>query len=185
VAILSRRVWVAFAALTVLVAGGAPAQAAGAGVGAPAPAFTLPDWQGRSRALAEFRGKLVVVDFWASWCTPCATALPALDTLARHYAPGDVVVLAVDIDTAREQAERFLAERIPQPAIVLLRDPGGKILARYGAEGMPALYLLDRDGVVRRVEAGYAPERITSVAASIDALLAHDAATPSAATTSP
>jgi len=185
VAILSRRAWVVFAVLTVLVAGAAPAQAAGASVGAPAPSFTLPDWQGRPRALAEFRGKLVLIDFWASWCAPCATALPALDTLARRYAPGDLVVLAVDIDTAPEQAERFLAERIPAPAVVLLRDPGGKILARYGAEGMPALYVLDRNGVVRRVEAGYAPERIASVAASIDALFAHAEATPSAGTASP
>lgn len=183
-AILSRPGRAALAALAVLVAGGAPVQAAGVGVGAPAPAFTLPDWHGDPRTLAEFRGKVVVVDFWASWCTPCATALPALDALARRYAPGDFVVLAVDIDTAHEQAERFLAERILQPALVLLRDPGGKLLARYGAEGMPALYLLDRNGVVRRVEAGYAPERIAAVAASIDALLAPVEATPSPGTTS-
>jgi thiol-disulfide isomerase/thioredoxin len=131
------------------------ALAGSVGVGDRAPDFTLSDWQDRPVALADFRGKVVVLDFWASWCAPCKAALPALDAIARRHAAAGLAVLAIDIDTDRRAGERFIAERVPESAMTLLRDPGGDLLARFGASGMPALYVLDREGTVRAVESGY------------------------------
>ena len=131
------------------------ALAGGVGVGDRPPDFTLRDWHDRPVALADLRGKVVCLDFWASWCAPCKAALPALDAIARRHADAGLVVLAVDIDTDRAAAERFVAERLPDTAMTLLRDPGGDLFKRFGASGMPALYVLDRDGTVQAAKSGY------------------------------
>lgn len=131
------------------------ALAGGVGVGDRPPDFALRDWHDRSVALADLRGKVVCLDFWASWCAPCKAALPALDAIARRHADAGLIVLAIDIDTDRAAAERFVAERLPDTAMTLLRDPGGDLFKRFGASGMPALYVLDRDGTVRAAESGY------------------------------
>ena len=157
-------------ALVVLLA--ADAAAGGVRAGDPAPDFTLQDWEGKALSLSSLRGKVVCLDFWASWCATCRTALPALDALARRHAGGALRVVAVDIDRDRAAADRFLAERLPRgPAVTLLHDPEATVLARYGAAGMPALYLVDRTGVVRLAEAGYDPSRLSEVERAIERLL--------------
>ncbi len=157
--------------LAVARLGVVPALAAGVGPGDPAPAFTLPAFDGRSVALDDSRGKVVLIDFWASWCAPCRAALPALDAIAHRHAGRNVAFLAVDIDGSRAPADRFLAERLPATALTVLHDPDGALLARFGAAGMPALYLLDRNAVVRVVESGYAPEALGDVERALDELL--------------
>jgi thiol-disulfide isomerase/thioredoxin len=148
------------------------ASAGSARVGAAAPAFSLPDWHDRPVALADFRGQVVCLDFWASWCAVCRQALPALDAIAARHRTAGLTVLAVNIDRNRTDADRFLTERLPAPAVTLLRDPEGAVMARFGADGMPALYLVDREGIVRTIESGYAPERLDAVERTIDELLA-------------
>lgn len=130
-----------------------------AGVGQRAPEFTLPDWQGRSTTLADGGGRVTIVDFWASWCTPCAPMLPALDGLARGYG-GLVRLLAVDLDQSRTKAEAFLRDNLPSPSpfTTILTDPAAGVLARYGAEGMPAVFVVDAEGTIRFAGAGYSPE---------------------------
>lgn len=142
------------------------------GVGERAPAFTLEDWQGHSLSLASFRGKVVCVDFWASWCVTCMQALPALDAIGRRFRSAGLEILAVNIDEDRSSADHFLAERLPEPAVILLRDPRASLLARFGAEGMPTLYLIDREGIVKLVESGYSPDRLKLVERAIADLLA-------------
>ena len=135
------------------------------------PDLILPDWRGASFDLTSLRGKVVLVDFWASWCEPCRTALPALDAMARRHHDSGLIVVGIDIDGSRESADRFLAERLPQPSITLLYDRDGAMMAKLGASGMPALYLVDRTGVVRRVDAGYTPEHLHDVERSVVELL--------------
>jgi peroxiredoxin len=149
----------------------APAHAGGARLEQPAPPFTLPNWAGQPVSLQAFRGTVVLLDFWASWCSVCEAALPALDAIARRRKPEGLEVLAVNVDGSRRRADAFLAERLPRPAMTLLHDPDAAVLARYGAPGMPALYLIDRDGIVRRLETGFAPARLDEVEVAITALL--------------
>jgi thiol-disulfide isomerase/thioredoxin len=152
------------------------ALAGGVDVGDRAPDFTLRDWHDRPVALADFRGRVVCLDFWASWCAPCKAALPALDALARRHAEAGLAVLAVNIDTDRAAAERFLVERLPDSAMTLLRDPGGDLFKRLGAAGMPALYVLDREGTVRAVESGYEVGTLDEIEQLLARLLAEPAA---------
>ncbi|MFN8543579.1 MAG: TlpA disulfide reductase family protein [Candidatus Binatia bacterium] len=155
---MTRAVGVALA-IAVLVAG--PARAGRLRVGDRLPAFALRDWQGRPLAASSLRGRVVCLDFWATWCPTCTTALPALDAVARRHP--EATVLAVGVDDRLADGDRFVATRLPAPALTLARDPGGDLLARLGADGMPALWVVDRDGIVRLAVAAYTPERLEEV----------------------
>ncbi len=135
--------------------------AGAAGVGQRAPEFTLPDWQGHDTALADGRGRVTIVDFWASWCAPCAPMLPALDAIAER-ADGRVRVLAVDVDRSRAKADAFLREHLPSVSaqMTLLHDESASVLARYGAEGMPVVFVVDAEGTIRFTAVGYSPEHL-------------------------
>jgi thiol-disulfide isomerase/thioredoxin len=128
--------------------------------GDEAPAFVLPDGRGAPVSLESLRGKVVCVEFWASWCAVCRSVLPAVDDLARRLGRNDVEVIAVNIDQQRSSADRFLAERLPSPALRVLYDPGGSLMSRFGASTMPAVYVIDRRGVVRLVETSEDVERL-------------------------
>jgi len=142
------------------------------GVGDRLPSFSLDGFDGRRISASELAGKPVVIDFWASWCATCRTALPAIDRMARRLVGRDVVVLAVNVDRSRGAADAWLAERLPDHVVTLAHDPEGALLARFGASGMPATYVVDRAGVVRLAEAGYAPERVDAIERAVDAVLA-------------
>jgi len=162
----------ALLAVLVAVALGAPAACAGVGVGDVAPSFSLPDAHARPVALAGLRGKVVVLDFTASWCVACRTALPALAALGTRYAARGVEVVTVVIDGSRAKADRFLAEVVPARSMTVVFDPTADLLARFGASGMPALYVIDQRGVVRLVETGYDADRVTALTRVLDGLLA-------------
>lgn len=132
-------------------------------VGDALPAAIVRDWQGQPVNLADLRGNVVVIDFWASWCAVCRQALPSLDAIAQRYVGAPVVFVGINIDKARPPADRFLAAYMPATTLRLLHDPDGAVLARFGAEGMPAIYVVDPQGIVRFAESGYAPERLTAV----------------------
>jgi thiol-disulfide isomerase/thioredoxin len=147
--------------------------AAGAvGVGDRFPWQSLTGWDGAPIAPGDVAGKPVVVDFWASWCLPCRTALPAIDAIARKLRDRGVVVIAVNVDRNRSAADAWLAERLPERTLTLAHDPEGGFLARCGAAGMPAVYVVDRDGVVRFAEAGYALDRIAAIERAAEAVAA-------------
>ena len=145
--------------------------AAGVRVGDAAPAFTLPDGASHSITLERFRGQIVVLDFTASWCVACRTALPTLATLTERYADRGVVLITIVIDASRANADRFLAEVLPHHAMTVLYDPTARLLAGFGATGMPALYVIDGGGVVRFIESGYDADRIAAVGTALETLL--------------
>jgi cytochrome c biogenesis protein CcmG/thiol:disulfide interchange protein DsbE len=158
--------------LVLVVLFATPARAGGPRPGAPAPEFTLQDQAGRPVELSQLRGKVVCVDFWATWCAACKAALPRLDAIARRHAREGLEVVAVNIDARRSDADRFLAEHLPAPALRVLYDPGASVLARFAPDGMPALYLIDRTGIVRLAESGYDPGRLEAIEREAAALLA-------------
>ena len=148
------------------------AVAGAVGVGDRFPWQSLTGWDGGAIAPGELAGKPVIVDFWASWCLPCRTALPAIDAIARKLRDRGVVVVAVNIDRNRSAADAWLTERMPERTLTLAHDPEGGLLARCGAPGMPAVYVVDRDGVVRFAEAGYALDRVAAIEHAAEAVAA-------------
>jgi thiol-disulfide isomerase/thioredoxin len=154
-----------------LVAGLAVAAAAGAlqqGQRAPDLAGARLDGQGKL-SLAELRGKVVYLDFWASWCKPCALSLPTLDGFRKEFPSKDFAVLAVNVDRDPALARAFLSRRpVGYPSV---GDPKGLLPVRFGVETMPTSFLIDRDGVIRRVHRGFRKEDIPELRAAIQELI--------------
>ncbi|MDZ7803273.1 TlpA disulfide reductase family protein [Thiohalophilus sp.] len=124
-------------AVTLLLPGQLPAASV------PAPDFTLSGPQGVIE-LQEYRGQVVYLDFWASWCTPCRKSFPWMNALQERYADDGLVVLAVNLDQDTAAARRFL-KKYPANFTVAF-DPDGNVAERYELKGMPASYLIDRQG---------------------------------------
>ena len=155
----------ALAALLALSEAGALAAAPGA----PAPAFELAGRDG-AVSLAQYRGKFVYLDFWASWCAPCKRSFPFMGDLQQRYGAAGVQVVAVNVDAARVDAERFLAAT--PAAFVVAYDPQGSVAKLYAIKGMPSSVLIGPDGQVLRVHAGFNADTPASITAEIDAALA-------------
>jgi thiol-disulfide isomerase/thioredoxin len=94
--------------------------------------------------LKAYRGQVVVVDFWASWCTPCRRSIPWLNQMRARYAERGLVVIGVNVDKDAQDAARFMRE-VPIDFEVVY-DPDGTLAARYAVEGMPSSYVYSRDG---------------------------------------
>lgn len=119
--------------------------------------------------LSAYRGKLVYLDFWASWCTPCRQSFPWLADLQSRYGSQSLVVVAVNLDADRNKAERFLNDL---PAnFSILYDPTGKIASDYKVKAMPSSFLIDRTGHVRYEHHGFSPKQISDYEDQITALL--------------
>ncbi len=109
-----------------------------------APSFTLPALTGEARAKALYRGKVVLLNFWASWCPPCREEFPSLERLQQTLGGKDFTVLAVSVRDSEDGIARFLGGR--KPPFEVLLDGEGKTAANYRAMGVPVTYLLDREG---------------------------------------
>jgi len=146
--------------------------AAAVAVGDGAPAISLPllsSGDASTGSLAALRGKVVYLDFWASWCGPCRVSFPQLEQLRQELGPSGFEVLAVNVDEVESDALRFL-EEIPV-SYPVVHDDSGATPAAYGILGMPTGYLIDRDGVVRLVHQGYRRSDGEALRASIIELL--------------
>jgi cytochrome c biogenesis protein CcmG/thiol:disulfide interchange protein DsbE len=117
------------------------------GIGTAAPDFTVVD-SDRKVTLSEFRGKIVVLNFWATWCKPCISEMPSLVQMQRGMRNKNVVVLAVSIDDSDETYHRFL--RNYGIDLLTIRDADKKSNTLYGTFKFPETYIIDRGGVVRR-----------------------------------
>jgi thiol-disulfide isomerase/thioredoxin len=161
-----------------LLAAGMAAPAAGAPVDAilkpwpaatPTPALRLNDLQGKEWQLDQLRGKVVVVNFWATWCGPCVDELPVLNALARQD-PARVAVVGVNYKEALASIEQFSAAH--PFAYPLLRDRSGDMFRQWTAGVMPTTIVVDRQGRARWRSAGEIRAGDTRLKAAIDALLA-------------
>ena len=115
--------------------------------GTSAPAFRLPALAGGESELGALRGKVVVLNFWATWCPPCVSEMPSLERLHRALGPVGLAVVAVSTDEDEAELRRFVA----QYALTLpvLRDPGGRVASdEYKTTGYPETFVLDRSGVL-------------------------------------
>jgi peroxiredoxin len=113
-------------------------------VGETTPDFQLSDLDGRTLHLSGYRGKIVVLNFWATWCAPCLEEMPSLDRFAEQFVPKGVAVLAVSVDDDEQALRQFVAKN--QLKMTVLRDPDRKISSSYQTFKYPETYILDRQG---------------------------------------
>ena len=119
-------------------------------VGDKAPDFSVKTEAGLNLTRDNFGGKVLIVNFWATWCPPCISETPSLNALAKEYGPKGVVVLGVSIDKSEQKYKRFLERFGIQFAMT--RDPEHKIADDYGTYQFPETYIIDRNGkVVQKV----------------------------------
>lgn len=114
--------------------------------------FTLAELGGKTWTLKEQRGKVVVLNFWATWCPPCVEELPSLMSMQERTKARGVVVLGVSIDVDEDAYHRFL--KLHNVNLLTIRDPEQKVAGMYGTAGWPETYIIDRQGIVRRKVVG-------------------------------
>lgn len=147
---------------------------AAAEVSAPAPAFSLPQLPTKnSVALQDQRGRVVLLDFWASWCGPCRESLPQYQKLRDEYSRDDFEVVAISLDENIDDALEFLKQYPLQ--YLVLHDPEGKSATAYGLKGMPSSYLIDRNGMLRSQHVGFQMKDLAPLRAKIAELIAEKA----------
>jgi len=137
--------------------------------GAEAPDFVLRRVSGGNLRLSEYRGQVVMLSFWATWCGDCRAQLEQLASMRSHYADAGVELLAVSLDQNEKQAGDLAAKQhLDYP---VLHDAGGEVGRLYDVGKIPVMVLIDRSGTVREVFEGYRRGNETKYLESVQALL--------------
>jgi thiol-disulfide isomerase/thioredoxin len=123
-------------------------------IGRPAPDFTLRDLAGKDLQLASLKGKVILLDFWATWCGPCVAEMPKLDLLSKEFKEKDVVVLGIDAGEDEETVRSFIKKN-PYQLRVLLSSPEDRVLGNYAAYSYPSTVVIDRNGIVADYKVGF------------------------------
>jgi len=124
------------------------------GVGSPAPDFELPVVGGGTVRLSDLRGKIVFLNFWATWCPPCRDEMPSMEELKQKLPPGDFEMLAISVDEEGEAVVREFMADLPHTYKILLdpastEDQLAAASARaYGITGVPETFVINRDGYI-------------------------------------
>jgi thiol-disulfide isomerase/thioredoxin len=140
----------------------------GVQVGQPAPNFKLMDLHGQEVSLDQFKGRVVLLDFWATWCGPCRMTMPLVDRLQKEYS-SSLVLLAVNLQDNKEEVEDFVYKLGLNSQVLL--DEKGSVGQTYGAAAIPMEVLIDKQGVVRDVIRGFDPRTtMTRLRAEIEQL---------------
>lgn len=136
-----------------------------------APDFTLSDVSGKKVTLSELRGKVILVEFWATWCPPCKDAVPEMNKLYEKYKGKDVQVLAISVDQGGDVVSKlnsFIREhRVNYP--VLVDDK--KVNVSYGVANVPVAFIVDKEGKVAKKHIGFMDELAERISQDIEALL--------------
>jgi thiol-disulfide isomerase/thioredoxin len=119
--------------------------------------------------LSHLRGRVVIVDFWASWCKPCRQSIPWLNTLKARYADSGLTIIGVNVDAERRDADRFMRD-VPIEFEIRF-DPEGHIARQFKVPAMPVTYVLDRSGKLVATHLGFRDARKDEVEESIRNLL--------------
>jgi peroxiredoxin len=149
---------VAAGLMLALMACSSSPQAAGAGVKPEknrkaAPEFTLKDAAGRAVHLSDYRGKVVLLNFWATWCGPCRMAMPGLQELQDKFKDRGLEILSVNQGETAEPVRNFIQRKKYSFHVVL--DQDGAVGGKYGVRGIPTLVLVDKKGMVQWLRVGY------------------------------
>lgn len=156
--------WLLFASFLFLVS-----DAWALSVGSRAPELEGKDLAGNALSLKKLSGKVVLVDFWATWCAPCEKELPILEKLYKRYQKDGFVIVGVSVDKDASKVTRFL--RRMGLSFPVLHDQDGAIANRYQPEKMPSSYLVDRKGMITFVQKGFRESDEADLEARIKAAL--------------
>ena len=140
-----------------------------ADVGDKAPAFALLTAQGETVSLERLHGRVVFVDFWASWCAPCRRSFPWMNDMQKRYGERGVTIVAINVDKRREDADRFLRQYPASFAVVY--DAPGATPGAYDVKAMPSSFVVDRDGRIAAIEHGYRDDRGAELEAKIRSIV--------------
>ncbi len=124
-------------------------------ISGPAPNFTLKSRSGENLKLSEYRGEVVMINFWASWCGPCRQEMPLLEQLYTRYSPLGFTILGINVEEDSKLAEKLL-EEIPVNFPILF-DTENDVSEKYNVVAMPSTIMVDRDGNMRYLHLGYMP----------------------------
>ena len=130
--------------------------------------FELPGQNGKV-SVREQAGKVVYVDFWASWCGPCKQSFPFMNDLQKKYGSAGLRIIAINVDKEKEDAQKFLSKNPTQFSLAF--DAEGKVPNQYQVKGMPSSYLIGRDGKLVYMHKGFKTQDQTEIEAKIRAAL--------------
>ncbi len=117
-------------------------------IGATSPPFTLVDLEGRQVSLSDFRGKVVLLNFWATWCGPCRVEMPSMEALYKELRRDGFEILAVSVDAQGSAVTRPFQEAMGL-TFPILHDPDYEVGGAYGARTLPISYVIDRNGIIQ------------------------------------
>lgn len=133
-----------------------------------APVFSLPG-DGVTHDLSKLKGKVVYIDFWASWCVPCRKSFPWMNDMRNRYDRKDLQIIAINLDADKGEAMKFL-EKVPA-SFDIAYDPDGEIAAKYDLQVMPSSYLINKNGEVVFAHKGFREGDTPEIEAKIQKLL--------------
>ncbi len=136
-------------------------------IGRPAPPFKLPDLNGREISLSQFKGKVVMLDFWATWCGPCRMTMPLLEKLQKEY-PSNMVLLAINLQETPGAVREYMREQNVNSQVLL--DEQGSVGEAYGSAQIPMQVLVDKAGIVRFIQIGFDPRMTARLRGEIEKL---------------
>jgi thiol-disulfide isomerase/thioredoxin len=144
-------------------AGGPGAGEGQAPVGAPLPPLKVDALSGRTINVASYKGRVLLLDVWASWCDPCKQELPVLNEMAARLKAKGIDILAVSVDQERANVDKFLRAHGGHWSLTVAHDPRGEIAELLQPDKMPTSYVVDRAGIVRYVNAGFLPADASTI----------------------
>ncbi len=110
--------------------------------------FTLKDVDGKTRPLSEFAGKVLIVNFWASWCPPCRREMPSMERIYQQLKGQPFMVLGIDQYEKEDRVFAFMGELDPQPTFPILLDMEGTVSQAWGVKALPTSFIVDKHGMV-------------------------------------
>ena len=137
-------------------------------IGLAAPAFKLPDLSGQEVTLDQYKGKVVMLDFWATWCGPCRMTMPILESMEKEFA-NNLILLAVNVQESKDDVRDFVRAQNVHSRVLL--DEEGSVGETYGTESIPMQVLIDKRGIIRHIQIGFGPRTASELRSQIQKLI--------------